>query len=133
LLSQDEELRGVVTELLEADWSPEQITGWLKRHSSDGKAMCISHETIYKSLFIQTRGVLRQELKKQFRTKRMFRHAKSHRVAGRGHITDAISIRERPAQVEDRALPGHWEGDLLIGSSNSGIVELTLFRGRFWT
>lgn len=63
LLSQDEELRGVVTKLLEADWSPVQIAGWLKRRSSDGKAMCVSHETIYKSLFIQTRGVLRQELK----------------------------------------------------------------------
>jgi IS30 family transposase len=131
LLSQDEELRGVVTELLEADWSPEQITGWLKRHSSDGKAMCVSHETIYKSLFIQTRGVLRQELKKHLRTKRMFRHAKSHRVAGRGHITDAISIRERPAQVEDRALPGHWEGDLLIGSSNSGIATMVERYSRF--
>ena len=131
LLSQDEELRGVVTKLLEADWSPEQIAGWLKRHSSDGKAMCVSHETIYKSVFIQTRGVLRQELKKHLRTKRMFRHAKSHRVAGRGNITDAISIRERPALVEDRALPGHWEGDLLIGSSNSGIATMVERYSRF--
>ena len=75
LLSQDEGLRRVVTKLLGADWSPEQIAGWLKRHSSDGKAMCVSHETIYKSLFIQTRGVLRQELKKRLRTKRMWRRA----------------------------------------------------------
>lgn len=131
LFSRDEELRRVVTKLLGVDWSPEQIAGWLKRHSSDGKTMCVSHETIYKSLFIQTRGVLRQELKKHLRTKRMFRHAKSHRVAGRGHIVDAISIRERSAQVEDRALPGHWEGDLLVGSSNSAIATMVERHSRF--
>ena len=77
--------------------------------------MSVSHETIYKSLFILTRGLFREELKKHLRTKRMFRHAKSHRVSTRGQIMDAISIRERPAEIEDRAIPGHWEGDLIIG------------------
>ncbi len=115
LLREDRQSRECVTQLLEADWSPEQIAGWLKKQSPDGKSMCVSHETIYKSLFIQARGVLREELKKHLRTRRMFRYAKTRRKAGRGQIADAISIRERPAAVEDRAIPGHWEGDLLLG------------------
>ena len=93
--------------------------------------MCVSHETIYKSLFIQTRGVLREELKKHLRTRRMFRHAKAHKVAGRGQIVDAISIRDRPAAIEDRAIPGHWEGDLLLGSDQSVIATVVERRSRF--
>lgn len=77
--------------------------------------MCVSYETIHKSLFIQTRGVLREELKKHLRTRRMFRHAKSHKAGNRGQIVNAISIPERPAEIEDRAIPGHWEGDLIVG------------------
>ena len=131
LLRENEALRSEVARLLEADWSPEQIAGWLKKTSCDGKQMCVSHETIYKSLFIQTRGLFREELKKHLRTKRMFRHAKSHKVSARGQIVDAISIRERPAEIEDRAVPGHWEGDLIIGSNNSAIATVVERQSRF--
>lgn len=93
--------------------------------------MCVSHETICKSLFIQTRGVLREELKKHLRTRRMFRQAKSHKTGRRGQIADAISIRERPAEIEDRAIPGHWEGDLVIGSGNSAIATVVECHSRF--
>ena len=93
--------------------------------------MSISHETIYRSLFIQTRGVLREELKKHLRTERMFRRSKNHKVATRGQITDAISIRERPAEVEDRAVPGHWEGDLIVGANNSAVATLVERHSRF--
>lgn len=131
LLGENGPLREKVASLLELDWSPEQIAGWLKKSSSDGKQMCVSHETIYRSLFIQTRGLFKEELKKHLRTKRMFRHAKSHRVATRGQIVDAISIRERPAEIEDRAIPGHWEGDLIIGSNNSAIATVVERYSRF--
>lgn len=131
LLRENEVLRSEVARLLEADWSPEQIAGWLKKTSCDGKQMCVSHETIYKSLFIQTRGLFREEIKKHLRTKRMFRHAKSHKVSARGQIVDAISIRERPAEIEDRAVPGHWEGDLIIGSNNSAIATVVERQSRF--
>ena len=131
LLGENDSLREIVACLLESDWSPEQISGWLKKYSNDGKQMSVSHETIYKSLFIQTRGLFREELKKHLRTKRMFRHAKSHRVSTRGQIVDAISIRERPAEIEDRAIPGHWEGDLIIGSNNSAIATVVERYSRF--
>ena len=124
LLVKNPKLRAAVTALLEQDWSPEQIAGWLKNQSIEGNDARISHETIYKSLFIQTRGVLREELKKHLRTKRMFRRSKNHQAATRGQIAGAISIRDRPAEVEDRAIPGHWEGDLIIGSDNSAIATL---------
>ncbi|CAM8647405.1 Tra8 Transposase and inactivated derivatives, IS30 family [Burkholderiales bacterium] len=93
--------------------------------------MYVSHETIYKSLFIQAKGVFREELKKHLRTKRMFRHARTHRVSTRGQIADAISIRERPAEVEDRAIPGHWEGDLIIGANNTAIATVVERQSRF--
>jgi IS30 family transposase len=131
LLAQNNELRACVSNLLEADWSPEQISGWLKKSSVDGIQMCVSHETIYKSLFIQTRGLFREELKKHLRTKRMFRHAQSHKTTRRGQIVDAISIRERPAEVEDRSIPGHWEGDLLVGTTMSAIATVVERKSRF--
>jgi IS30 family transposase len=131
LLAENVPLRETVSYLLEEDWSPEQIAGWLKKLSNDGKQMCVSHETIYKSLFIQTRGLFREELKKHLRTKRTFRHAKSHKVSTRGQILDAISIRERPAEIEDRAVPGHWEGDLIIGANNSAIATVVERHSRF--
>jgi IS30 family transposase len=131
VLVENRELRNLVEEKLAQDWSPEQICGWLKNNSADGKEMRVSHETIYKSLFIQARGVLREELKKHLRTKRLFRQSKSHRVANRGQITDAISIRDRPAEIEDRALPGHWEGDLIIGANNSAIATVVERHSRF--
>jgi IS30 family transposase len=131
LFAQNPELKDVVVQKLESDWSPEQIAGWLKTSSSQGEWACVSHETIYKSLFIQTRGLFRSELKKHLRTKRMFRHAKSHKVATRGQIIDAISIRERPPEVADRAIPGHWEGDLIIGANNSAIATVVERQSRF--
>jgi IS30 family transposase len=86
--------------------------------------MHVSHETIYKSLFIQTRGLLRKELRSHLRTKRKFRHAKNHKAGSRGKIVDGVSISERPAFVKDRAIPGHWEGDLICGSRNSYIATV---------
>jgi len=93
--------------------------------------MSIPHETMYKSLFIQTRGVLREDVKKHLRMKRMFRRAKNHQTLSRGNIQGAISIRERPSDIEDRAIPGHWEGDLIVGSLNSAIATLVERHSRF--
>jgi len=113
-------LRQRVIVKLKQDWSPEQIAGWLKVEFPDNLDMQISHETIYKSLFIQARGVLKKELKAHLRTGRKFRHTRSgNRGRYRGQIVDGVSISERPAEVEDRALPGHWEGDLIAGTNNS--------------
>ena len=92
LLAENVPLKEMVVQMLGSDWSPEQISGWLKITAIDRKQMCVSHETIYKSLFIQTLGLFREELKKHLRTKLIFRHAKSHHVSTRGHIVDAISI-----------------------------------------
>jgi IS30 family transposase len=110
--------------------SPEQIAGQLKLESSN-PTMQISHETIYKSLFIQTRGVLRGELRNKLRTGRQMRHGKRARTDRRGQIPNAISIRERPADSADRALPGHWEGDLLAGTQSSFIATLVERSTRF--
>lgn len=107
LLVENVPLKEMVVQMLESDWSTEQISGWLKKTAIDGKQMCVSHETIYKSLFIQRHGLFREELNKHLRTKRMFRHAKPHHVSTRGKIVDAISIRDRTPEIEDRAIPGH--------------------------
>lgn len=114
-------------------WSPEQISGWLKHEFADQPDMQISHETIYRSLFIQARGVLKKELVAHLRSRRMMRRSKLSTTKGRprGQIIDAISIRERPAEVADRAVPGHWEGDLLAGSHNSHIATLVERHSRF--
>ena len=107
-------------------WSPHQIAGWLKREYPEDESHQVSHETIYRSLFIQARGVLKKELQQHLRSQRAIRrsrHANQERD-GRGQITNAVSIRERPASVEDRAVPGHWEGDLIAGSNNSYIATL---------
>ena len=100
------------------DWSPEQISGWLKTQYLNDESMRVSHETIYRSLFIQARGVLKKELVGHLRSKRRIRRSQHSGVSGqlRGQIVDALSIRERPAEIEDRAVPGDWEGDLLSGS-----------------
>jgi len=122
-----------VAEKLAVDWSPQQIAGWLKRTYPQDPAMQVSHETIYRSLFVQSRGVLKQELLRHLRrrkTRRRSRHA-STTTQPRGQIVDAVSIRERPASVEDRAVPGHWEGDLLVGKANSYIATLVERRSRF--
>src|SRR5580692_7601109 len=120
-LTGNHRLRDVVASKLILDWSPEQISGWLKTRYPNNESMHVSHETIYRSLFIQARGVLKKELMGHLRSKRRMRrsrHASEHGHS-RGQIVDAISIRERPAEAEDRAIPGHWEGDLLAGGKNS--------------
>ena len=125
-------LRRSVISKLKLDWSPEQIAGWLRRTYPDNESMQVSHETIYKSLFIQTRGILKRELQKHLRSGRKFRQSRSgNRGRNRGQIIDGVSIRERPAEVEDRALPGHWEGDLISGSNNSHIATVVERATRF--
>jgi IS30 family transposase len=126
-------LRRLVAEKLQLDWSPEQIAGWLARSFPGDDDMRVSHETIYKSLFVQARGVLKRELLRHLRTRRVMRCARSASTEGqeRGRIVDAVSIRERPAEVEERAIPGHWEGDLLSGSHNSHIATLVERATRF--
>nr|WP_111300278.1 IS30 family transposase [Paracoccus saliphilus] len=119
---------------LSGQWSPQQIAGWLKARGHPGDpSMTISHETIYKSLFIQARGVLKKELLAHLRSRRIMRRGRTATTAGqtRGQIVDAVSIRDRPAEVEDRAIPGHWEGDLLSGSRNSRIATLVERSSRF--
>lgn len=125
-------LRRVVSAKLAAKWSPEQIAAWLKLTYAD-PAMHVSHETIYRSLFIQSRGVLRKELQGQLRRRRSMRRARRSTTTGqgRGQLVDAVSIRERPAAVEDRAVPGHWEGDLLSGRRYSYIATLVERQSRY--
>ena len=133
LLARSPSLQAVVAAKLALDWSPQQISGWLARSRSRGDGMYVSHETIYKSLFVQARGVLRKELIAHLRSRRTMRRAKTASTAGqaRGQIRDAVSIRERPAEVEDRAVPGHWEGDLITGSHNSHIATLVERHSRY--
>ena len=123
-LAQSPVLARIVAKKLQLEWSPQQIAGWLKRNHPDDEYSQVSHETIYKSLFIQARGVLKKELLACLRTQRAMRRSKHASLKGKGlgKIVDAVSIRERPAAVEDRAVPGHWEGDLLIGSNGSQIA-----------
>jgi IS30 family transposase len=125
-LAQTRVLARMVAEKLQLEWAPEQIGGWLKRSYPDNEAMQVSHETIYKSLFIQARGALKKELLQHLRKTRAMRRSrhKSLKDDGLGKITNAVSIRERPAEAEERAVPGHWEGDLLFGSNNSQIATL---------
>ena len=126
LLAIHVKLQKIVASKLILDWSPEQVSGWLKIQYPDDEGMRVSHETIYRSLFIQARGVLKKELIGHPRSKRRIRRSQHSRVGGqsRGQIVDAISIRERPAEIEDRAIPGHWEGDLIGGTRNSHIATL---------
>lgn len=134
LLSQSKPLQCLVASKLKLDWSPEQIAGWLKHQYSDDPSMQVSHETIYRSLYIQARGVLKKELTKHLRTRRGMRgskHSSSEEAMPRSSITDAVSIRSRPPEVEDRAIPGHWEGDLISGSKNSHIATLVERKSRF--
>jgi IS30 family transposase len=133
LLAVNRKLRNMVASKLILDWSPEQISGWLKTAYPDDESVRVSHETIYRSLFIQARAVLKKELMDHLRSKRRMRRSRHATVSGqsRGQIVDAISIRERPAEAEDRAIPGHWEGDLLSGAKNSYIATLVERHSRF--
>jgi IS30 family transposase len=126
-------LQMLVAEKLHEQWSPQQVAGWLKTMHGDDSTMRVSHETIYKSLFIQARGVLKKELLAGLRSKRLMRRARTATRHGqpRGQIVDAVSIRQRPAEIEDRAVPGHWEGDLLSGGKNTHIATLVERHSRF--
>lgn len=118
---------------LQANWSPQQIAGWLKKHYPDDEDKHVSHETIYKTLYIQTRGALRKELISCLRTNRVMRRSRKSSLKGQGlgKIVDAIPISERPASVEDRAIPGHWEGDLIEGSNKTFIATLVERHSRY--
>src|ERR1700720_738813 len=133
LLAENRKLRDIVASRLILDWSPEQISGWLQNQYPHDESLRVSHETIYRSLFIQARGALKKELLDHLRSKRRIRRSQHSHIFkdGRGQIPEAISIRERPAEVEDRAIPGHWEGDLLRGSGNSHIATLVERHSRF--
>jgi IS30 family transposase len=125
-LVQNRTLAHIVAAKLRWQWSPEQIAGWLKRTYPGDENYQVSHETIYRSLFIQARGALKKELLQHLRRTRAMRRSRHHtqKTDNHGRITDTVSISERPATVEDRAVPGHWEGDLLCGSRNSQIATL---------
>ena len=125
-LAQNPALSRIVARKLISRWSPWQIAGWLKRTYADDESLQVSHETIYKTLYIQARGALKKELVQYLRHSRAMRRSRHHtqKTKDHGRITDTVSIRERPAEVEDRAVPGHWEGDLLCGSNNSQIATL---------
>jgi len=125
-LVENRALARIVMKKLQLEWSPEQIAGWLKCTYPDDESYQVSHETIYRSLFIQARGALKKELLQHLRRTRAMRRSRHHtqKTEDHGRITDTVSIRERPASVEDRAVPGHWEGDLLFGNQNSQIATL---------
>ena len=125
-LKDNQALARIVAQKLQLQWAPRQIAGWLKSTYPDDERYQVSHETIYKSLFIQSRGALKKELIKHLRRSRGMRRSRHHtrKTSNHGRITNTVSIRERPAEVEDRALPGHWEGDLISGSNNSHIATL---------
>ena len=133
LLAMHDQLRKMVASKLILDWSPKQISGWLKRKYPKDQSLRVSHETIYRSLFIQARGALKKALIQHLRSQRRIRRSRHASVHGhsQGRIVDAISIRERPAEIEDRAVPGHWEGDLLRGAGNSHVATLVERQSRF--
>jgi IS30 family transposase len=123
----------MVAHKLQRQWSPEQISGWLKQLFTGHKEYRVSHETIYRSLYIQARGALKKELLEHLRRTRAMRRSRHHtqKTDNHGRICDAVSISERPATAEDRAIPGHWEGDLLFGSHNSQIATLVERQTRY--
>jgi transposase, IS30 family len=126
-------LAGIVAAKLREDWSPEQISGWLRLEFPGDETMRVSHETIYLTLFVQARGALKRELLTHLRRSGAIRRPRtqSRAYTGRGQIVDAVSIRERPAEAADRAIPGHWEGDLLTGAANSHVATLVERHSRF--
>jgi IS30 family transposase len=133
LLAKNRELQRIVAVKLKEDWAPQQIAGWLKDEYPENPELWVSHETIYRSLFVQARGALKKELIGHLRSKRRIRRSR-HATGfgtGRGQIVDAVSIRQRPAEIEDRAIPGHWEGDLVEGSRGTFIATLVERQSRF--
>lgn len=132
-LAENRVLARMVMSKLQLQWSPEQIAGWLKHTYPGNEDYQVSHETIYRSLYIQARGALKKELLEHLRRTRVMRRSRHHtqKTGNHGRISDAVSISERPSTVEDRAVPGHWEGDLLFGSGNSQIATLVERQTRF--
>jgi IS30 family transposase len=132
-LAQNPAAARLVAAKLVKRWSPRQIAGWLKRSYPDDETMQVSHETIYKTLFIQARGALKKELIRHLRRSRAIRRSRHHtqKTSDHGRILDTVSIRERPAEADDRAVPGHWEGDLFFGSNNSQIATLVERQTRY--
>jgi IS30 family transposase len=132
-LARNRALARIVAQKLTLLWSPEQIAGWLKYTYPDDESYQVSHETIYRTLFVQTRGALKKELLQHLRRTRAMRRSRSHtqKTDDHGRISNAISISERPPSVEDRAVPGHWEGDLIFGSNNSQIATLVERQTRY--
>ena len=132
-LAQNRALARIVADKLRLQWSPEQIAGWLKHTYPCDESCQVSHETIYRSLFIQARGALKKELLQHLRRTRAMRRSRHYtqKTETRGRIVGAVSISERPATAEDRAVPGHWEGDLLFGGRNSQIATLVERRTRY--
>lgn len=126
-------LARIVADKLRLQWSPEQIAGWLKRTYPDDANSLVSHETIYRSLYIQARGALKKELLQHLKRPRVMRRSRHHtqKTDNHGRILDTVSISERPATVEDRAVPGHWEGDLLCGDRSSQIATLVERQTRY--
>ena len=132
-LAQNPALARIVADKLQLEWSPYQVAGWLKRTHPQDETRQVSHETIYRTLFIQARGALKKELLQHLRRSRGMRRSRHYtqKTADRGRITATVSIRERPAEAEDRAVPGHWEGDLYFGSNNSQIATLVERQTRY--
>jgi IS30 family transposase len=132
-LAQNRALARLVAEKLRLQWSPYQVAGWLKRTYPQDETRQVSHETIYRTLFIQARGALKKELLQHLRRTRAMRRSRHHtqKTPDHGRITETVSIRERPAEAEDRAVPGHWEGDLFFGSHNSQIATLVERQTRY--
>ena len=132
-LAENPSLASTVSNKLQLQWSPEQIAGWLKQTYPNDENYQVSHETIYRSLFIQARGALKKELLQHLRRTRVMRRSRHHtqKTNNHGRIIDTVSISERPASVEDRAVPGHWEGDLLFGSGNTQIATLVERQSRY--
>lgn len=132
-LAQNPALARIVADKLQLEWSPYQVAGWLKRTHPQDETRQVSHETIYRTLFIQARGALKKELLQHLRRTRGMRRSRHYtqKTADHGRITETVSIRERPAEAEDRAVPGHWEGDLFFGSDNSQIATLVERQTRY--
>lgn len=133
VLVSNQPLRDLVTEKLISHWSPEQISGWLRRQFLNQPDSQVSHETIYRTLYIQSRGALSKSLQRHLRTKRIMRQSRRNNTKGnaRGGIIDAISIHDRPCEIEHRVIAGHWEGDLICGSNKSYIATLVERTSRF--
>lgn len=129
-LVRNRELANVVASKLRLQWSPEQIAGWLKHVYAVNRDYQVAHETIYRSLYIQARGALKKELLEHLRRSRAMRRSCHHtmKTGDHGRICDAVPISERSANVDDRAIPGHWEGNLLFGNANSRLPRSSSVR-----